>query len=102
MESNHILDDNPSVAENIYSKYELIYRDCGNVVFDLYSFSIGSLRIFNRRSNALNLRNRTRTTGRPAKAQDLLVFYVSSGFESGRAKSGEICRTSHRALPHLS
>ncbi len=63
-------------------KYELIYRDCGNVVFDLYSFSVGSLRIFSRRSNALNLHDLARTTGRAVKALDLLVFYVRSGFES--------------------
>ena len=63
-------------------KYELIYRDCGNVVFDLYSFSVGSLRIFSRRSNVLNLRDRARTTGRAVKALALLVFYVRSGFES--------------------
>ena len=70
--------------------------------WELYSFLVGSLKKFNQRSYFLNLRKHTWITARAVKAHDYYVFNVGSGFESWRAESGEIRRTSHEALPPLS
>ena len=69
-------------AEGSSENFDVLTPVGAILFFELYSFLVGSLNFFNQRSYFSNLRNRAWTTGRAAKALDLLIFYVGSGFES--------------------